>query len=115
MEDTHIQYTIYGRLRDCMDAGRLLWIRLTKEYAVYVHESYRHYLKEEMVDQESRVTLKNLYPGVSFVNKPDLNMIAIQGPYWMVKKVRAQLISRFVQTLTPSEPGSPVTGTSLGT
>ena len=67
-ELTHLQklrFCIYGKWRDCLQSGRLLWYQLIRETTFYAHIDWIEDLEKPMRDQKNK-PFRNLYRNVKF-------------------------------------------------
>lgn len=88
-----IAFYIYGKWRDTLQAARLLWYKLIKETAVYVHSSWKSLLELPLKENPDK-TMINMYKRVQFTQLDEYNFIEISGPCWDVLKARKEFVKR---------------------
>lgn len=94
---THARYCIYGKWRDCLEAGKMLGKKLTKPFTAYIHESWSSFIDRKI--PRSNSTLRNLYP-VDIRHIHSMKVLAITGYYWDVLKIRKELVLRQKKKVT---------------
>ena len=88
-----IRFCIFGKWRDCLQAGRLLWYHLIRKTTIYAHSDWDRQLSQPMKDQNDK-PFRNLYKSVSFNPLKEFHLISISGICWDVLKVRRELFKR---------------------
>ena len=88
-----MRFCIFGKWRDCLQAGRLLWYQLIRETMIYIHFDWTEDLERPLRDQKDK-PFKQLYRNVKFKPLNDYNLFSISGICWDVLKVRKELLRR---------------------
>jgi len=88
-----IRFCIFGKWRDCLQAGRLLWYQLIRETTIYAHHDWSEELEKPLNDQKG-LLFRDLYRSVKYKPLNEYNLLSVYGPCWDVFKVRKELIRR---------------------
>lgn len=87
------RFCIFGKWRDCLQAGRLLWYHMIRPTTVYIHSDWDQELNRPMKDQNQK-PFRHLYRNVKFSASKEFNLISISGICWDVLKVRREIFKR---------------------